>query len=152
MIIQKDLQSDFPKAQVFYSSVKYYSKIQSEDIVFSARDDNEIVGVVRLALENECLVLRGMMIAKSHQRKKIGSLMLGELEKSIGAQDCFCIPHGWLEGFYGQIGFEKVEESLAPLHLQKRINANREDYPHLIMMKRYSVNRSNLNAKNIKKK
>ncbi|OFZ19756.1 MAG: hypothetical protein A2Z20_00270 [Bdellovibrionales bacterium RBG_16_40_8] len=62
--------------------------------------------------------------------------MLRGLEKSLDNQDCFCIPHGWLEGFYCQIDFEKIEANLAPVHLQEKIAENRKKYPQLIMMKR----------------
>ena len=136
MKIQKEQQSNFVKAQEFYSTVEYYSEIQPNDIVFSAYDKENIIGVVRIAPENKALVLRGMMIAPSHQRKGIGTLMIKELEKSIGSQDCYCITHDWLEGFYGQIGFKKVEDIQSPKHLQERITENRKKYPHLIMMKR----------------
>lgn len=136
MTIQKESESNISKAQEFYSSVEYYAQIQPQDIVFSAYDDENIVGVVRLTPENNTLVLRGMMVSKSHQRKGIGSLMLKELEKAIDEQDCYCIPHDWLEGFYGQIGFVKVNDVDAPPHLQERILENRKKYPHLIMMKR----------------
>ena len=136
MKVTMEPQSNFPKAQEFYSTVEYYSEIQPSDIVFSAYENDDIIGVVRIAPENGSLVLRGMMIAPSHQRKGIGTLMIKELEKSIGDQDCYCIPHDWLEGFYGQIEFKKIVDNEAPQHLQERILENRKKYPHLIMMKR----------------
>ncbi len=136
MKIERAPTEDLPKAQEFYSSVGYYSEIQPDDIVFSAKDDDKIIGIVRIAPEEGTLVLRGMMIAESHQRKGIGTMMIKRLEQSIGERDCFCIPHAWLEGFYGQIGFKKIEDGLAPIHLQARIKENRKKYPHLIMMKR----------------
>ena len=138
MRIIKEKKFNFPNVQKFYTTVQYYSKIQPDDVVFSCYENDQIIGVVRLAPEKEVFVLRGMMIAPSHQRKGIGSLMLKELEKEIIAQDCFCIPHDWLESFYGQIGFKKIEDSSAPSHLRDRITAYKKDYPQLIMMKRTS--------------
>ncbi len=136
MIIEKIDPSDFQKAQDFYSSVGYTPKIQQSDIVLCAFEESKIIGVVRIAHEHEVLVLRGMMIAEEHQRQGLGTKMIKKLEHSIGKNDCFCIPHDWLEGFYGQIGFIKTEDCLGPKHLQTRLIEVRKEHPHLILMKR----------------
>ena len=78
----------------------------------------------------------GDMIAPDFQRHGTGTRMLQELERHIGPKDCFCLPHGWLEGFYGQIGFKKIADEHAPLHLQERLKENRKKYPQLIAMQR----------------
>ncbi|MCB0357339.1 MAG: GNAT family N-acetyltransferase [Bdellovibrionales bacterium] len=136
MIIQKESITNYTYAQKFYSSVGYFTEIQAKDIVFSAYKKNKIIGLVRLSPENNLLVLRGMMISQRHQRKGVGSLLLKELEKTLSYQDCFCLPHSWLESFYGQIGFQKINESTAPQFLQERLIENKIKYPHLIIMKR----------------
>lgn len=137
-LIRRIGHQHFHDAQNFYHSVGYLQPIQTDDIVFAAYSQSTIIGVVRLATEEGHLVLRGMMIAPSHQRRGVGSLMLNELKEYIGANDCFCLPHGWLESFYSQIGFVKVEEQQAPRHLQERLNENRKKYPQLIVMRRPS--------------
>lgn len=134
--VEIEKKSNFPKAQEFYSSVEYFSKIQPEDIVFSAYEGGRIIGVVRIAEEHDVLVLRGMMVATAFQRKGVGTLMIKELEKAIGDRDCYCIPHDWLQGFYGQVGFTQIDSTQAPPHLEQRIKEYRRQYPDLIMMKR----------------
>jgi hypothetical protein len=42
-----------------------------------------------------------MMIAPSYQRRGIGTRMLWEASKFMHSAECFCLPHAWLEGFYG---------------------------------------------------
>jgi len=134
--IQLEGSDGYQAAEDFYRSVGYLAPIVNTDIVFTARDQDKIIGVVRLSVEESTLVLRGMMIAPSHQRQGIGSLMLSQLEKAIGPRDCYCLPHGWLDEFYGQIGFVTIADSMAPPHLKIRLSDNRRKYPKLILMRR----------------
>jgi N-acetylglutamate synthase-like GNAT family acetyltransferase len=136
--IFRETQADFPSLQAFYSSVGYLGTITADCIVISARTADAIVGAVRLAPENGVLVLRGMMIAPSYQRRGVGTRMLRELSKLMRGRECFCLPHAWLEGFYGMIGFAKIEEDDAPRHLQERLVEYRRRYPQsqLTLMRR----------------
>jgi N-acetylglutamate synthase-like GNAT family acetyltransferase len=104
--------------------------------VISAKTQDKIVGAVRLSQESGVLVLRGMRIAQSYQRQGIGTRMLWRLSKSIGSRECFCLPHAWLEGFYGIIGFAKLEDGEAPLHLLARLAQYRGKHSQLIIMRR----------------
>ena len=134
--IRREDSANFRVAQKFYSSVDYHTKIEPSDIVFSAVQGEEIVGAVRLSREFNHLVLRGMMIAPFMQRQGVGTKMLAELENCIGDEDCWCLPRGWLEGFYGQIGFKRVVNETAPQHLQERVKSYLEKYPDMFIMKR----------------
>lgn len=136
IIIVREDRENFQAVQTFYSSCGYLQLIQSSDIVVTASTQAEIVGVVRLAFEENIVVLRGMQVASLLQRQGIGSLMLKEIEKHIGFKDCFCLPHGWLESFYGQVGFFKISDHEAPPHLNKRLIENRKKHSQLIAMKR----------------
>jgi hypothetical protein len=62
--------------------------------------------------------------------------MLRELCKFIGSRECFCLPHAWLEGFYGIIGFAKIEDGEIPLHLLKRLGEYSRKHSQLIIMRR----------------
>jgi hypothetical protein len=50
--------------------------------------------------------------------------------------ECFCLPHAWLEGFYGIIGFAGIEDDDAPPHLRIRLAESRRKHPQLIVMRR----------------
>jgi len=123
------------KGQEFYKSVGYLLKpILDTDTVIIALYKNKIIGIVRLSYENNICVLRGMQIAKEFRRKGIGTLLIKKLNNYIGSNTCWCIPHKWLESFYSQIGFKKIDENKAPLFLLERIIETRKKYPQVIMM------------------
>lgn len=128
-------QSLFEEAKKFYESVGYLGGIQPDDIVVGAFLNSQMIGVVRLAFENSFVVLRGMQVLEKFQRRGIGALIIQKLESHI-KEECFCLPYDWLEGFYGQIGFIKIDPQQAPDHLKKRFHENQKKHPHLIVMKR----------------
>ena len=106
--------------------------------VITAQKDEELIGVVRICPENGVLMLRGMEIKPEFQRQGIGSRMLGEVEKILQGKECFGIPYEHLERFYGQIGFQKIDDKEAPSFLQNRITKYRQEYPdtRFILMKK----------------
>ncbi len=103
--------NQIPQSQEFYSSIGCFQKMHSTDVAVAAFDASEIVGLVRLANEHGRAILRGMIIAPEFQRKGIGSLVLTALEKRLSNDDCYCIPHGWLEGFTVRSDSRKSEKT-----------------------------------------
>jgi len=134
--IFRDTVASLSEIQAFYASVGYFQVVTADCIVISARSRDTIVGVVRLSPENGVQVLRGMRIALSYQRRLIGTRMLWEATKFMRLTECFCLPHAWLEGFYGIIGFARIEDDHAPPHLRKRLAESRRKHPQLIVMRR----------------
>jgi len=63
--IQIREQGDFAAAQAFYETVGYFDPITPGSVVVVARDNDQIVGVVRLCREEGVQILRGMMLAPS---------------------------------------------------------------------------------------
>lgn len=126
--------SRFSEAQGFYATVGYGGFITGDCVVFAAEEDGRIVGVVRLAPEHGVIVLRGMMIAPEHQRKGLGTRFLQFMAPHMADADVYAMPHDWLEGFYGQAGFVKIDLADAPKHMQDRLNQHREKHPDLIVM------------------
>ena len=135
-IISCEPPNNFPAIQTFYASIGNLGLIAPSSVVIAARDGDAIVGAARIASENGILVLRGMMIPPSHQRRGLGTRMLSELDKHIGHSECFCLPHGWLQHFYGQIGFVAIADDLSPSHLWERLKAGHIKYPQLVIMRR----------------
>jgi N-acetylglutamate synthase-like GNAT family acetyltransferase len=134
--ICQEMTADFPKVQAFYASVGYFGMVTEDCTVISAKCGDDIIGAVRLAPENGVLVLRGMQIAPSYQRKGIGTRMLREVSKFIGSRECFCLPHAWLRSFYGIIGFARIEGDDAPPHLRERLAEYRKKHWRGILMRR----------------
>ena len=69
-IISYEPANNFTAIETFYISVGYLSLIAPSSVVIAARDGDSIVGAARIASESGILVLRGMMIAPSHQRRR----------------------------------------------------------------------------------
>jgi N-acetylglutamate synthase-like GNAT family acetyltransferase len=137
--IRREMIADFPKVQAFYASVGYFHAITADCIVISAKTGDTVVGAVRLAPEGGVLVLRGMMIAPSYQRQGLGTRMLWEVSKFIGSRECFCLPHAPLEGFYGIIGFGRIEDDDAPPHLRERLAEYRKQHWQGLAMRRAAL-------------
>ena len=128
--------NDFEAAQAFYRSVGYHQEILPENLFYGAFKENDLVGIVRLAFENGVWVLRGMQIDPALQFFGLGTRLIKLLENDLSS-DCYCLPHGWLDRFYGQIGFKTVTDmDTAPRFLYERLIENKKKYPQLILMKR----------------
>lgn len=135
--IRKLSSSDFNTAASFYQSVGYVQAVQPQDKFFGAYHANEMVGLVRLAFENSHWVLRGMQVRPHFQFFGIGTKLIRLLEQDLQNENCYCLPHGWLEKFYGQIGFRIINSAESvPAFLVQRLAENKKKYPQLILMGR----------------
>ena len=70
--IRRATAEDIPRALNFYAEQRYAGEIRSEDTVLLAELDSELVGIVRLALEEGVVVLRGMQVHPRYQRQGSG--------------------------------------------------------------------------------
>lgn len=122
----------------FYESVGYSASahIKEGNIFFTAKDEEEIIGIARLCKEEGVKTLRGMQVKKEYQRKGVGKQLLKIIDQEIGKQECWCLPHKHLENFYGRIKFVEVNNVEAPLFLQQRIKKYKKKNFTLIIMKR----------------
>lgn len=135
--IRKLHSREFETARLFYQSVDYVQTLDPESLYYGAFHDGRMVGLVRNAFENQTWVLRGMQVLPAYQFLGIGSRLIKALEADLGAEDCYCLPHGWLEKFYGKIGFRTVQDHLGvPEFLKARLQENLKKYPQMILMKR----------------
>jgi len=121
VVVVREPISAMEELQAFYTSVGYNAAITENCVLVSARSAGEVVGLVRLAFEDGFQLLRGMMIAPAWQRKGIGTRMLHRLSEFMGSQAVYCLSHPWLEGFYGQVGFVKMDEAELPSHMAARL-------------------------------
>ena len=71
-------------------------------------------------------VLRGLLLLLLDGKRQVAKLETAEL--FIGDRACFCIPHRYLQSFYGQIGFVVIDENEAPAFLQARCAKYRDAY------------------------
>ena len=112
-------------------------KVVASDIVLVVEIEGELVGCVRLCMEEGVSVLRSMNIHPQYQRRGLGTRMLTALELMMKGGPCWCLALSHLETFYANIGFRHVPSTEGPLHLQKRFDEYRATQ-NCIMMVRYN--------------
>lgn len=146
--VKKLSKKDYHKAETFYKACGRRHEINAEEILFaafykSAALSDDPLGIVRLAFENNCYVLRGMQVAPNFQFNGVGTKLVQQLERYLDEmvpnEHCYCLPHDWLEKFYGKSGFKKIstEEYInCPSFLVQRLLEHKEKFPHLILMRR----------------
>lgn len=124
----------------FYRSQNYHGgdTMDGSEFAIVAEDNDRIIGAVRLVIEENSLILRGMFIDKPYQRQGIGKQMLDLMDVEIGDRECYCICKAYLERFLGDIGFSQIKPEKAPKHLETRYNqyTQKADVGPLIMVKR----------------
>ena len=126
------------RAVDFLETFGISKSIQAADQIYVAQIGSEVVGVVRLATESGVLVLRGMRVRADVQRRGVGSQLLDRLNDGIGDEACWCIPYGWLTGFYGRIGFRLAAVGDAPRFLAERHQGYIQNGMDVVVMVRAS--------------
>jgi predicted N-acetyltransferase YhbS len=133
--------ADHTKIQTVYAAVGYKGGVLDSDICFLASVNGQPVGAVRLCMENDVLVLRGMMVKQEFQRQGIGKALLNALDKHISTNKCYCINPQHLKDFYGRIGFQQVDADVAPAFFVERMLKDNTDGLDCITMLKLSSSR-----------
>ena len=120
MNIRFALIHEYPQVLSHYATCNYGGGLDEKDKVVVAVDE-QVIGAVRICIENGIKVLRGMQIKPVWQRKGIGSLMLKFLADNADLNGCYCLPFKHLKTFYGLIGFEEISSAYAPAFLAERL-------------------------------
>ena len=120
----------------FYVRCDYHGGVDDDDSVFVVRHNDQMIGAVRICYEQKHWVLRGMQISSEFHRKGIGTKLLKSVQQFLSGKECLCLPHDYLESFYAQIGFKKIDPEQAPVFLQKRLRGYLKHYPKLVVMKK----------------
>jgi len=120
MIIRFAEINEFPEVLSHYETCNYGGGVQNTDRIVIAIDKN-IVGAVRICIEHEIKVLRGMQIKAAYQKKGIGTSMLKFLAEHVDMNGCYCLPYKHLKSFYSLIGFEEIAPKNAPPFLAERL-------------------------------
>lgn len=113
-----------PRAQ-FFVTIGYRAPGSPDDEVVLATVDGAIVGAVRLAREDDTLVLRGVQIDEHWRGKGLGRRLLAAVAQHTARETSFVIPLAHLEAFYAQAGWVRVERDV-PEFLVARVQRYRE--------------------------
>lgn len=123
----------------FYEEQAKRPGLREEDLFFVAQQNAKIIGCCRLCIEEKTPVLRSMVIHAEHRRRGIGTALLLNFETFLNEHQLhktYCLPYAHLAGFYGQIGFQLISESQAPLFLQSRLSDYQQKPDQFICMLR----------------
>lgn len=140
MIIRQSHKDEVAQVMEFYRSQNYHGgdTMDGSEFTIVAEDNDRIIGAVRLVIEENTLILRGMFIDKPYQRQGIGKQMLDLMDIEIADRECYCICKAYLERFLADIGFSQINPEKGPKHLSERYDeySQKGDVGRLIMVKR----------------
>lgn len=97
--------------------------VHSSDSVFVVRDDQTLIGCVRLAREHGVCVLRSLLVHPQHQGRGHGAALVRALlaqHEWHRGQPIYCLAYPELLAWYEQQGFEVVADADLPAHLRLR--------------------------------
>jgi GNAT superfamily N-acetyltransferase len=120
MQIRQAVSEEYPAIIEHYLFCSYRGGIEPDDLAVIAAENDNIAGVVRICFEQGEKVLRGMYIKPAFRGNGLGKRMLSFLKETVDLHGCYCIPFSYLEGFYGSIGFRKINSDEAPGFLAGR--------------------------------
>ncbi len=113
-------QRNLEEVKSFYRWCSYSGELKKDDLILMAQSESQLVGVVRLCLEQDVPVLRGMQVIKPYQHQGIGTQLLQACTRQIGSRVCYYIPWTHLRSFYQQGGFKEVSSTEVPDFLRNR--------------------------------
>jgi predicted N-acetyltransferase YhbS len=113
--------AELDEVREFYKTIGYGGGVSQSDVTLTARLDGRLVGAVRLCSESGVVVLRGMQVDPSFQRKGIGRTLLQHCVPFLNTGSAYCVPYEHLTNFYGQVGFIETPPKLLPAFLAERL-------------------------------
>jgi inorganic pyrophosphatase/GNAT superfamily N-acetyltransferase len=122
-----------------FATWKYERQIGAKDTIWVAEQAEALVGLVRIAREENTFVLRGMRVDEQWRGHGIGSEMLRAVARWLGNRECYCIPYSYLVRFYGKVGFAEIEPTSAPQFLAQRLAQYRSQGLDVTIMLRSGV-------------
>jgi len=117
-----------------YREADYTPGVLPSDRIVVAASDGHLVGAYRLAREHDVLVLRGMRVHLGLRRQGIGIRLLDALQDF--EEPCYCVPHAYLQGFYGRVGVVSLQAEEMSAFLCSRAAEYRAKGLDVVIMKR----------------
>ena len=124
---------NFRAVNKFYRSQKHKGSASGDEQVFIIKDDQDIVGAVRLVPYDGYFWLRSLYIEESLQKQGLGSRLLTFVHEHIQLP-IYCFPYLHLDGFYSLAGYQLLDEDKLPNSLaQLHARYNRKGQGVLVM-------------------
>ncbi|MCX6819667.1 MAG: GNAT family N-acetyltransferase [Candidatus Adlerbacteria bacterium] len=131
--ISKAKLNEYKEVELFYNTVGEDDVLDLSEIVFVAKENDRIVGAVRLVPEHEVLVMRTLNVAVEHQQRGIGTLLVRALITDLEGRLCYCLPYPHLKKFYEQLGFREVDSEALPTFLFERYSEYNKSFAVITM-------------------
>lgn len=123
----------------FYQTLGYSSGWGQDEIAYCLVANNKVAGCVKIESLNGNLILRGMYLETTAQRKGFGTLLIRYIEPFLNNSTSYCLPFSHLACFYEQIGFIKVDPLDLPEALIRRHKKYQDKGIDVIAMKRQKM-------------
>jgi GNAT superfamily N-acetyltransferase len=134
--VRRAVAGDRARVDVFCRERGYQGFVSPEALVVVAESGADLVGIGRVQVEDEVLVLRGMRVDAPYRHRGVGTRLLELLAAGIESRVCYCIPYSHLAGFYQHAGFVEQDPATAPVFLQLRLKEYRKAGNDVILMLR----------------
>ena len=112
--------ADYDRVRAAYAAWGYDGGLSADDTVYVAERGTELTAAVRRTREHGVTMLRGMHVAPTWQRRRIGSRLLRVFVASL-REECYCVPYTHLITFYGAVGFGALPDERTPAFLRDRL-------------------------------
>ena len=132
-IVSKANPYEYREIELFYNTVGEDDVVDSSEIVFVAKEENRIIGAVRLVFEHGVLVMRTLNVAEENQQKGVGIYLVRTLISEVAGRRCYCLAYPHLKGFYEQFGFKQVEPETLPTFLFDRFSEYNRSFAVIAM-------------------
>lgn len=139
VVVRLGVAEDLEAVNELYREWGYRSSALADDTLVVAEHDRRIVGVVRLVIEEDYLVLRGMRVQPAYQGTGIGSRLLDLAAREIGGRTCYGVPYDHLLPFYARIGFAAIARAEAPGFLIERAESYRAEGLKVAIIRRLAA-------------
>lgn len=133
---------EYPHVREAYARWGYGGDVAAEDVVYVAEHAGRLIGAVRRTTEHGVVLLRGLYVDPTYQRRGVGTALLRAFVDGLCGTACYCVPRRHLEAFYGAAGFIVVAESAAPPFLAARVRDYRARGLDVLLMHRPADDRS----------
>lgn len=138
--IERADAAELAEINAFYRSVGYPDGARSEDRLWLARHENQVLAAVRICPQPEGYVLlRGLYVAESAQRQGLGSQLARAALADVAGRVCYCIPFAEIEVFYQKLKFLRIRPEHAPQRVADRLQRYLDDGLNVILMRRPPV-------------
>jgi len=105
--------TQLPLLKRFFKLNGFRAQAAKSDEIYIAKQDQTILGALRLCPHDNCWLLRSMCVTESYRYKGLGHHILASIADELRSKKCYCFAYPHLENFYNQSGFMPIDPAQA---------------------------------------